>query len=364
MDTSELEGILTSYLFWNKARIKCFVKMLLALINVRTTNMAELACAFRSKAKGLSRYRRMQRFIKEIKIDHKFIAMFVVKLFGLERKRLYLTMDRTNWKFGKVKINILVLGIVYKGIALPLYWKLLNKAGNSDTKERIEIVTRFVEQFGKDNIAGILADREFIGDEWFGFLIKEKLPFYIRIKNNIITTNARGLEVDIDGLFYGVGIHEISVLRGKRKVFDRELYLAGTKDKNGELLIIATNCDAQDGVEIYAKRWEIETLFGCLKTKGFNFEDTHLRNLNRIGTLMVLLTIGFCWCYKIGEWRHEVRPIKLKKHGRRAISLFRYGLDFIRELLLGFKQMCKSFKVCIQILYPAGTTYLLLSKAN
>jgi len=96
MNTGELESILASYLPWNKARIKCFVKMLLALINVRTINMAELVCAFYSKAKTASRYRRMQRFISEIKIDFKFIAAFIVKLFDLEQKNVYLTMDRAN----------------------------------------------------------------------------------------------------------------------------------------------------------------------------------------------------------------------------------------------------------------------------
>ena len=130
------------------------------------------------------------------------------------------------------------------------------------TKERIEIVTRFINQFGKDNITGILADREFIGDKWFGFLIEEKLSFYIRIKNNIVTTNTQGLEVDIDGLFYGVKVHEIMVLQGRRKVFGQRLYLSGTRDKNGELLIVATNCDPKNAIEIYAKRWDIETLFG------------------------------------------------------------------------------------------------------
>lgn len=51
-------------------------------------------------------------------------------------------------------------------------------------------------------------------------------------------------------------------------------------------------------IEIYAKRWSVETLFGCLKTKGFNFEDTHLKSPDRINNIIVLLTIGFCWCHK------------------------------------------------------------------
>ncbi len=50
-----------------------------------------------------------------------------------------LSMDRTNWRWGKSDINILILGIVFKGTAIPIYWMLLDKRGNSDTpKEDID----------------------------------------------------------------------------------------------------------------------------------------------------------------------------------------------------------------------------------
>jgi len=34
-------------------------------------------------------------------------------------------MDRTNWKFGQQNINVLVLAVVYHGVAFPLLFKLL-----------------------------------------------------------------------------------------------------------------------------------------------------------------------------------------------------------------------------------------------
>jgi hypothetical protein len=40
--------------------------------------------------------------------------------------------NRTNWKFGKANINFLVLGVAYKGMAIPLFWYLLDKRGNSN----------------------------------------------------------------------------------------------------------------------------------------------------------------------------------------------------------------------------------------
>lgn len=43
----------------------------------------------------------------------------------------HLALDRTNWKFGSTHINILMLGILYKDLCIPLLWTSLGKAGNS-----------------------------------------------------------------------------------------------------------------------------------------------------------------------------------------------------------------------------------------
>jgi hypothetical protein len=59
---NELRQILNPYLSWNKARLDCFIAMLLALIKLRHINLTELALAFDSRACDKSRYRRMQRF--------------------------------------------------------------------------------------------------------------------------------------------------------------------------------------------------------------------------------------------------------------------------------------------------------------
>jgi hypothetical protein len=37
---------------------------------------------------------------------------------------------------GKKKINIFMLSIAYEGQAIPIFWKLLDKAGNSNLEER------------------------------------------------------------------------------------------------------------------------------------------------------------------------------------------------------------------------------------
>jgi hypothetical protein len=53
-------------------------------------------------------------------------------------------------------------------------------------------------------------------------------------------------------------------------------------------------------------------------------------------SLATLLALTFCFCHKLGEWLHERKALKLKKHGRKPKSLFRRGFDYLRRLIVNF----------------------------
>ena len=108
----------------------------------------------------------------------------------------------------------------------------------------------------------------------------------------------------------------------------QKVYLSGLNMPNGELLIVATDELPSSAIKTYALRWEIETPFDCLKSKGFNFEDTHITKSDRIEKLLVLLTIAFCWAHKTVEWRHEQKAIVIKKHGRKPQVIFDMDLIY------------------------------------
>lgn len=229
-------------------------------------------------------------------------------MFFVSGGQWHLTIDRTNWKWGDANINILTLAIAFKGIAIPIYWELLDKRGNSDTQEQMMLLKKFISNFGKDCIAGLLSDRE---------------------------------------LFRGLKPMEERVLYRKREILGHQLYVAGLKLFNGDFLIVVTNENPSNAIKTYRLRWEIESLFSCLKGRGFNFEDTHITDQERIKKLFVLLAIAFCWAHKTGEWQHEVNPIKIKKHGRPAVSLFRYGLDYLVNAVMKIFYQHDLFKTCL-----------------
>jgi hypothetical protein len=72
-----------------------------------------------------------------------------------------------------------------------------------------------------------------------------------------------------------------------------------------------------------------------MKTSGFNLEDTHLTEIDRIEKLVAIVTIAFSWAYLVGIYLHErVKPIRILNNGKRAKSFFKYGLTHIATLLL------------------------------
>ena len=89
-----------------------------------------------------------------------------------------------------------------------------------------------------------------------------------------------------------------------------------------ELQILICFNRPEDGVATYKKRWEIETAFRAMKSSGFNIEDTHLRDRERIARLFAMVCMALVWAYLVGEHKDiYVKPIKILKHGRRAKSL-------------------------------------------
>ena len=220
-------------------------------------------------------------------------------------------------------------------MAIPIYWLLLDKKGNSNTRERIALMKRFIRQFGKQHILGLLADREFIGEDWLKWLKSEGIDFVIRIKKDALVPNSRGEKVQVQKLFRFLKPSEQSVIQDQRLMTGVNVYLSALRLADGELLIVASASRSDDAIKTYAARWQIETLFACLKGRGFNLEDTHVTNRLRIKRLLVLAVVAFCWAHRSGEWQHEhVKPIKVKTHQRLAKSIFKAGLDVIRDVLL------------------------------
>ena len=319
----------------NLARIKFISLFVIALTKVRTVSFENLARAFDTQAEESSSLRRIQRFISSYSLDSDLIAKLIFSLLP-NKEQLTLSIDRTNWKFGKTDINIFMLGIVYQGVAFPLMFSMLKKRGNSSSQERIELIERYIKLFGKDTIECIVADREFVGQKWLKYLNDNNLHYYIRIRNNFkVFIPKKNKTVKVFWLFNAFKINEFIYYPNIVKVNGQLCYLSGSKLHKGEYLILVSFTKPEKADYYYKQRWQIEMTFRAMKSSGFDIEKTHLSDTKRIEKLILLIMVAFVWAYKIGIHIHQnIKPVLVKKHGRKAKTIFKTGLDFITKCFL------------------------------
>ncbi len=331
-----------------KHAIKFISGFVLAVLKVRSSNLAKIAVAFETSVEFLSTYRQIQRFLsnlKTVKIDYPGL----LKMSG----KLKVAIDRTEWKFGKVWINILTVSVVYKRVAIPIVWQTLGRKGNAGAAEHIEIIRKFISEVGKQRIERIFGDREFGSQELLEFLLAEQIDFGIRLK---VSHLANGVSFKKRWR----NLKQRVKLKGKKavEVFGLEVYVSCVKLKKGErteYLIVASGEANKDALAEYKLRWGIETMFGCLKSRGFELEETHLTEAGKISKLLTLLALALCLAILMGEIKTEITRkvlMKLKNNGRYAKSLFRIGLDALQNILFNIKipDKIKTFNILLNLL--------------
>ena len=242
----------------NLARIKFISLFICSLCKVQTVGFEKIASGFENNCDTDSSLRRIQRFMAEYSLDTNLIAKFIFAL--LPHKPPYtITIDRTNWKFGQININALVLAIVYKGVAFPILFHLMPKQGNSNTKERIQIINRYIKLFGKETINYLVADREFVGEHWVKYLNFNRIEYHIRIRNNFWVLNPKtSKRFKASWLFADLKFNETRVLHSIYYINNQMCSLSGSKiknkDRNPEFQIIISFCKPTIAGKIYKER--------------------------------------------------------------------------------------------------------------
>ncbi|NJO37775.1 MAG: transposase [Rhizobiales bacterium] len=356
-----LTSLLSPYVELGNHRLQTLCLLISSLVSARTVNLSHLAAERAGEVLVASTYRRLQRFFQYVRPPEDWAAQLIVALSGAQPPWL-LCLDRTNWKIGKKEANILVPAIVTRRFRVPLMsrsagakrrrsgvtsptfaamrlqagmWTILDRAGTSNTEERIALLSRYLARFEAASIRLLLADREFIGLKWLAFLDRSKVPFAIRMKENLIVSTNDGRTLSLASL--------LRRCRGRKTVeaaFEAagdgerlDLHFAARRLDGGELLIVASNALAANPLNAYRKRWAIECWFGDAKTRGFNLEDTRLTSADKLGLLLAVVALAVAWvCRTATDLMGKSAP-KRKKHGHYAKSWFRIGFDELRRRL-------------------------------
>jgi hypothetical protein len=330
-----LRKLLTPHVPLGKSRMETLCLLVLGVISARTVNLTHIAAERPARAKVASTYRRLQRFFQQVTLPEDWCVGIVMALIG-NPDRWYLCLDRTNWKIGKSNVNVLVLAVVTERYRAPLMWAFLDHSGNSTTRQRIALMERFLARFEASTVRMLLADREFIGQEWFKFLKDKNIPFAIRVKEDQL--------IVVEGREYALrsylsrckGEHGFTAtLPAKADQPALELHFGARRIKGGELLIVACSEPLRGSriLRYYRWRWFIECMFSDSKTKGLNLEDTRMTLSERLSLLIGISAIAIAMaCHTASKLMGSKYPAR-KKHGYCSKSWFRTGFDELRRRL-------------------------------
>jgi hypothetical protein len=330
MDIQSLSKLLYIFFDWHPARITSFSELIFGVIKARTVKIKELASHVSSSGAMHAKIAKVERFFLKQELDFSIIGKIIVQLLSIAGK-LTIAIDRTNWQFGENDLNFFVAAIVYGNISIPIAWLLLDKKGNSNTQERKGLIRQILAIVPKERIKIILADREFVGEEWFEYLLKtEELPFAIRIKKCEQIRHPNGGKMKCGKYF--AGMQPGKVKTEETKIYGKLAIKITCLQLEREQLFVASNkAIGSEVLAEYKKRWGIERSFRSLKTSGFNIEDTHMTNHKKLWKLFAIVSIALAICVIAGEIKNKTMPIIIKKHGRKLVSLFTYGFDWLKE---------------------------------
>lgn len=353
-----ITDVLTDHLGWNRARLKLIARFKAAMLKLQTANLWKIAVALKAGVQIRSNYRRIQRFLAGYDVDFAELGRLLVKLLP-ESEPHVVVIDRTEWHFGSTPVNILAVGIAHRGVAFPIAWKVLPKGGSSEASEQIDVLERFLGVVDPSSVEAVVADREFISIEWLCRLQERDIPFVIRLRSD------RQVGLAPDGPFLPARMFARRFSPQTEGVLEGSRVLSGTDGKQAEVRVVARRIGSFDdedpflilatwryapekATSLYSRRWEIETMFAALKSRGYDLEETCVTDPDRVENLIGLLALAFAWTHLVGEkraMRHG--PPSEKVHGRRQRSLFRYGLDLLQCILTTPRPQRQAFFTCL-----------------
>ena len=329
----------------DKRRVKLISNLIIGLLKLTQSSLSKWSKALPGEQQLEAKYKQLQRFARFFRFSPRLYAQVVWQLFGQE-KVVYLTLDRSEWQMRGEWVQVIMVGIAHQGMSIPLLWQVLNGQGNTVRRALLAGIDRWLDHRPEQQIWWV-ADREYLGKEWFEEITSRGMHFCIRLRKSARVGSAQKA-VKIYKLFE---TNRLRVLTKARKVHGCLLYLAGQRLATGDFFIVGSATKTKCLAAIYAKRWQVESLFAAFKSRGFNLEACRINDAKRIKTLLFLLAMAATWAVKVGQWLMQAgNKIPLKTFKDRSQqkwkSVFRWGLDYLQTLALNNLDYQNIIKLC------------------
>jgi len=286
-----------------------------------------------------SRRRKLQRFLDWPHLTISLIwfplITYWLSTYCRVGQTLSRSIDRSQWG----RINLFMVSLIWERRAIPLYWSLLPKLGNSNFESQTTNLRQVLPLFSEYKVI-VLGDREFCSVDLGNWLREKGVSFCLRLKKNhcLETEHLVWQRLDSLGIVPGTSLY----FQGKRvrktqpaTGFDvackwKRNYGAWQVDEAWFILTDLGSLPA--AIDAYKQRMGIEEMFRDCKTVGYDLEGTSLKG-DRLINMILLMTLAYCsGIFQGTEMRKKqvqkyVSRRKEPKKRYRRRSTFGVGLD-------------------------------------
>ena len=281
------------------ARDYIFLQILINVLQaVKKVSIEALANALPIPITFESRRKKLQRFLSLPNFTIKDIWTVIVKEWlseTFEKKEVVkVAIDRTNWGL----INILMVVVIWKKRAIPIYFELLGKLGSSNLEEQTAILSKAIGIF-KDYKICVLGDREFCSVKLANWLSEKKISFCLRLKKTNFVEKEAGIWTELSELglhegtsifLEGVKVTKTKNIKGFNVACKWKRKVSGFSQKEGWFIL--TDLTLKLAIERYRQRFDIEEMFRDFKTGGYNLESTKVSG-ERLIALLLLISLAY-----------------------------------------------------------------------
>ena len=315
---------------------------------------------------------RIRRFLSNPKMSPSLTVKPLIYLMRplLEKlPEIILIVDRTNWEKRRQYINILSVAVSYKGRALPLYWMVFGKKGNSSLEQwkqvlfpAIIVIQQMSWLSDKTIHIHVVADREFASPklaEWLKTIYDVTVT--LRIKSSMYLTGEDTPEIKVASLIRKMTKGSRHILYNqvltRDSSFTMNVLLTWNKDYDEPLVVATTSGNPATADNTYENRFNIEHMYKDWKSNAFDLEQTRVTDPKRIETILIPIAFAYILCVLEGERKEQNGEVRTPPKGKaRMVSLFLSGLRTISRYLQ--RESLKQFKKFIlQLLQPVFQTW-------
>jgi len=321
------------------AQFKLIEILLPVIQSEKQIRLERLSRVFPSLITSESRRRKLQRFLDLPNLTISLIwfplITYWLTTYCRVGTRLSIAIDRSQWGY----INLFMVSPIWEKRAIPLYWSLLPKLGNSNLESQTTNLEQILPLFSGYKLI-VLGDREFCSVDLGNWLKSKGVSFCLRLKKNhcIEMEHLIWQRLDELGIVPGTSLYvQGKRVRKTRPATGFELACKWKrnygKSQVKEAWFILTDLGSLPAaINAYKQRMGIEEMFRDCKKGGYDLEGTSLKG-NRLINMIVLMTLAYSSAIFQGTelrkkqvQKYVSRPKEPKKKYRRR-STFGVGVD-------------------------------------